>query len=163
MSNKDERAEALEFLRWAEMKADSDERSALARRLINALTALDEGRSDPLLTPAKISNSSKPRYDQEIEALAVASIDALLNIGLSLPDAVAKVRALTGSTVTVDLRKKISSRKNEKYKGHRPLYAKARQRLTLGLAGSSLPAVTEKTILDNLALNVLLIKGRLPE
>lgn len=163
MSIAEERAEILDWLYWAEgMTAGADRDLFPARRLIRALQAIEEGRSDALLIPAKKSNSSKPEVDQEAEALAVASVDALIKIGVPLSKAMEKVRAIAGPTITIDLRKKITSGKSEKYKGHRKKYLQCRERITLGLIDRGPGQVSERIIIDNLALAVLMSKGTLP-
>ena len=164
MSIQDDRAQIIEWLHWAESMSAAAGRDIFpARRLLNAFAALHEGRTDPLMVPAKKSNSTKPKADREVEALAVASIDALRNIGVPLPAAVEKVRAIVGPVVTIDLRKKIASGVGLKYKSHREAYEQARKRFTLGLACDGRPATSEKVILDNLALAMILTKGRLHE
>lgn len=162
MSTGEERIEIIEWLRWAEtITAKSGRDTFPARRLLNAFASLEEGRSDPLMKPKEKSNSMKTKADRQVEALAIASVDALLKIGLSSADAFRKVREIAGPTITVDMRKKIASGKSDKYKGHGEIYDRARTRVTLGLQDRHLSPPSEETILNNLAVAVLITKGRI--
>ncbi|MGB3271337.1 MAG: hypothetical protein WBA66_00370 [Xanthobacteraceae bacterium] len=149
----------LHLVKTGALRAGAD-RIRFAQRLINALVALDEGRVDPLLKSAKKANSAKTKREVEEDALIVASVDALIKIGISRNDAARKVGDIAGMKpgAVIDLRKKVSG-KGAKYKAHRPRHVANRKRVTLGLVDRGLPSVTEETIINNLAMSLILSRG----
>ncbi|ARS70108.1 hypothetical protein SMRU11_23945 [Sinorhizobium meliloti RU11/001] len=126
-----------------------------AKMLLNALADLDEGRVPPLLAPAerKAGGLPKPRREIEIDALAVASVDALVGDGMAAWEACEKVAGVVGKTpgAVENLRKKVRSASagHGKYPAHGAVYDRAQKRITL--RGG------EDTILKNLAVAVSLL------
>ncbi len=159
---KPDRDAILEWLLWAEtMTSQAGRDTYPPRRLINALRALDEGRADAILAPAKRSNSTKSKHERAVDVLIIAAVDALINIGTSRENAIKKVAEIADVKPgkIVNLRKKLSSN-GEKYKAHKPDYeALAEKFITFGLTDRGLPPPDEKMILNNLRLNLSLRQG----
>ncbi len=161
----DERDEISAWLRWAQtMTAGAGRDMYPARRLINALEALSEGRSDPLFLPDKRSNTTKTKVERQIDVLIVASVDGLKGINVPVAEALLKVAKIAGKSAreVEDLRKKMSA-SSGKYALHRSAYDEVRRRITLGPVDRGMPGPSEKTILDNLALSIQLLRGRAPK
>lgn len=153
------RAEIMDWLRQAQrMMSSAGRDTSPARMLLNALADLDEGRVAPLLAPAerKAGGLPKPRREIEIDALAVASVDALVGDGMAAWEAYEKVASVVGMTpgAVENLRKKVRSASagHGKYPAHGAFYDRAQKRATL--RGG------EETILKNLAIAISMLGSK---
>lgn len=153
------RAEVMDWLRQAQrLMAGSGLDNSPVRMLLNALADLDEGRVPPLLAPAKrkAGGLPKPRREIEIDALAVASVDALVGNGMAAWTACEKVATVVGMTPAAveNLRKKVRSASSGhgKYPAHVAVYDRAQKRITL--RGG------DDTILKNLAIAISLLGSK---